>query len=374
MDVLIALRVFAGLVIVAGVTSNIVRALVIPRGRLTMLSHAVDSAVDAVFLVLVRRLRDYQAKDQVLAAQGAVVLLVQLATWLLAYELAYSLILWPEVHGFGPALSQAGSSLFTLGFLHTSTGPVTAVDVAAAATGIVVVALQIAYLPTLYSAFNRRETEVTLLAARAGMPPWGPELLLRTRYGVTALSDDLPDFYVLWERWAADVAESHSNYPVLVRFRSPQAFNSWLVGLLAVMDSAAMLLAVSPSRERIEPRRAIRMGFTALREIGAALGLRVDPDPDPDSPIELRFEEFEAAVEQLKAVGFPLEREAAEAWPHFRGWRVNYERLAYTIASRIDAVPAPWSGPRRWPATTVNVARPPDRRPSPAVEPPSTKV
>jgi hypothetical protein len=247
------------------------------------------------------------------------------------------------------------------------------VDFMAAATGLVVVALQIAYLPTLYSAFNRRETEVTLLAARAGIPAWGPELLIRTRYGVAVLSDDLPALYSRWERWAADLAESHSNYPVLVRFRSPHALSSWLISLLAVMDSAAMMLALCPTRDRIEPRRAIRMGFSALREIGSALGMDADHDPDPDGGITLKFEEFAAAVDQLRAVGFPMDRDAAEAWPHFRGWRVNYEALAYALAERLDAVPAPWSGPRRWAAVTIPVRRPPNRAPSssgpPALEP-----
>jgi hypothetical protein len=314
-------------------------------------------------------LRAYERKDQVLAGQGAVVLVAQLITWLVAFELGYALILWPFVHGFPQALRETGSSMFTLGFASTSGSAPTVVDLLAAATGLVVVALQIAYLPTLYSAFNRRETEVTLLTARAGLPPWGPELLVRTRYGVAVRSDDLPAFYNRWERWAADVAESHSNYPVLVRFRSPQALSSWLVGLLAVMDSAAMLLALCPSRDRIEPRRAIRMGFTALSQIGVGLGTPSDPDPDPDAEIQLRFEEFAAAVELLRTVDFPMERDAAEAWPHFRGWRVNYETLAYTLARRIDAVPAPWSGPRRWPAETIPVRRPANRAPKGAKPP-----
>jgi hypothetical protein len=355
--------VAAGLLIVVVVTAQIVRALVVPRARSSFLSRAVDRVVDASFQLLSRPLKGYETRDQLMAGQGAMVLLAQLATWLLAYELGYSLVLWPEAHGLGAALGEVGSSMFTLGFVHTATGPATAVDIASAATGIIVVALQIAYLPALYSAFNRRETEVTLLGARAGAPPWGPELLLRTRYGVAAASDDLAAFYDRWERWAADVAESHSNYPVLVRFRSPGPLSSWLVGLLAVMDSAAMLLALCPSRDRIEPRLAIRMGFTALRQIGAALGLPVDYDPDPDAEVELRFEEFAAAVDQLERVGFPLERNAAEAWPHFRGWRVNYEALAYRLAYMVDAVPAPWSGRRRWPAETIPVRRPPDRRP-----------
>ncbi|HYA44627.1 MAG TPA: hypothetical protein VED59_03410, partial [Acidimicrobiales bacterium] len=139
---------------------------------------------------------------------------------------------------------------------------------------------------------------------------------------------------------------------------------SWLIGLLAVMDSAAILLAVAPSQERIEPRLALRVGFTALREIAGALGIPVDPDPDPDGQIKLSFEEFVQALDQLRAVGFPVERTAEEAWPHFRGWRVNYEPIAYALALRTDAVPAPWSGPRRWSHEPITVKRPPNRQPS----------
>jgi hypothetical protein len=362
-SILHVLAVVLGISIVVGITGNIVRTLVIPRARPTLLVHLVDAGVDKLFHLATARFKTYERKDQVLAGQGAAVLLVQLATWLAAYELGYALVLWPAVAGLPQALRETASSMFTLGFSYTSGTAPTVVDVLAAITGLVVVALQIAYLPTLYGAFNRRETEVALLVSRAGTPPWGPELLGRTRYGVAVRSDDLPAFYDRWERWAADVAESHSNYTVLVRFRSPQALSSWLVGLLAVMDSAAMLLALCPSRDRMEPRRAIRMGFTALRQIASALGLAVDHDPDPDAEIQLNFEEFADAVDQLNAVGFPMERSAAEAWPHFRGWRVNYEDIAYTLARMTDAVPAPWSGPRRWPAETIKVRRPPNRAP-----------
>jgi hypothetical protein len=357
-----------GLVIVA-TTTAIARALIVPRARRTTMAQGADFVVDCVFRAMARPLRSYERKDQLLAGQGAVVILSQLFFWLAAYQVAFSLIMWACVHSWGSAFEQVASSMFTLGTIATAGGGPTAVDVLAAASGLVVVAIQIAYLPTLYGAFNRRETEVTLLGARAGTPAWGPELLVRTRYGVAVRTDDLPALYLVWERWAADVAESHSNYPVLVRFRSPRALSSWLISLLAIMDSAAMLLALRPSQDRIEPRRALRMGFTALREIGAALGLPVENDPDPDKEISLTFEEFAEAVGQLAAVGFPMERDAAEAWPHFKGWRVNYETLAYALAYRLDAVPAPWSGPRRWPATVEPVRRPANRSPKGTVAP-----
>lgn len=361
MQVVRVLGAIVGLLLALLTTASVVRNLVVPRSRPGGLARAVDRAVDRVFAMLTRRCSSYESRDEILAAQAAVYLVAVLVAWLGSYLVAYGLQLWPWTHRFGGAFREAASSMLTLGFATTPRVAPTALDTLAALAGLVVVAVQIAYLPTLYAAFNRRETEVTLLGARAGSPPWGPELLARTRYGMRTRTDDLPDFYAGWERWAADVAESHANYPVLVRFRSPQPLSSWLVGLLAVLDSAAMHLALCPSQERYETRQCLRMGFTALRQIGVALGLPVDFDPDPDRPIALTYDEFRQGVARLEEVGFPIERTPEDGWPHFRGWRVNYESLAYEIASATDAVPALWSGPRRWHAEPMPPKRPPTR-------------
>jgi hypothetical protein len=224
-----------------------------------------------------------------------------------------------------------------------------------------VVALQIGYLPTLYSAFNRRETLVTRLQSRAGEPAWGPEILARHR--LVATLDNLPLLYDDWETWAADVAESHSNYRTLIWFRSPHPLRSWVVGLLAVLDSAALYLATCPSTAPSEARLVLRMGFTALRDIGGSLGMSYDPDPRPDAPISLTYEDFLDGIERLERADFEMERSPEEAWPHFRGWRVNYEDLAYRLADSVDAVPAPWSGPRRGVLAPMGIRRPVNRVP-----------
>jgi hypothetical protein len=138
------------------------------------------------------------------------------------------------------------------------------------------------------------------------------------------------------------------------------------VGLLAVMDAAAMHLALAPTSAPVPTARLmLRSGFTALRDIARVLAIPFDPDPQPDDPIELTFEEYEAAVEHVVKAGFMAERSAAESWPHFRGWRVNYERIAYALARKVDAVPAMWSGSRDWPAEPMMPKRPTDRRPDP---------
>jgi hypothetical protein len=252
--------------------------------------------------------------------------------------------------------------MFTLGLARSARFTNDTIVIAAAASGFVVIALQIAYLPALYSAFNRRESLITMLASRAGEPSWGPEILIR--HQLVGIVDSLPDFYGQWEQWAADFSESHSTYPVLLLFRSPDPWSSWAIALLSVLDAAAMQLALNPTTAPSQARLSLRMGYTALRRISDALGWSYEPDPLPDDPISLTPAEFERAVRLLQEVGFATEREPDEAWPHFRGWRVNYEDLAYRWAARVMAPPAPWSGPRPGLGPQViTPQRPPHRSP-----------
>ena len=166
-------------------------------------------------------------------------------------------------------------------------------------------------------------------------------------------TDELAEFYRSWERWAADVAESHSSYPILLRFRSPDPYSSWLIALLAVMDSAALYHALSPGEAPLQARLCLRMGASCLQQLARTIGFPFDPDPRPDDDIALTREEFDEGLARLAAVGFPMERDPDDAWRHFRGWRVNYESVAYRFAYGIDAVPAAWSGPRRLGGGTV---------------------
>lgn len=366
-----AASIAAGVVgagIVVGTWASVMATLVVPRRSRSRLNRTVDRAVDGVFRGLSKRTRTYEARDSRLAAQAPVMLIVQLAVWLVLFGAGFTLLLWAvEDRGLGHAAAQAGSSLFTLGYSAPEGTRTTVVDYLAAASGLVVVALQVGYLPTLYSAFNRRETEVTMLTGRAGLPAWGPEILARTRFGFAEGSEGarLGEFYMSWERWAADVAESHTNYPVLTRFRSPEPYSSWLVGLVAVLDSAALWLALSPGKApSVEARLCLRMGFTALRAIAESTGLPVDHDPDPDSEIQLTYDEFLFGVARMDTAGFGMERTPEQAWPHFRGWRVNYEDIAYRLAARLDAVPAQWTGTRRTSDLPMSPIRPPNRMPT----------
>ncbi len=361
-----------GVLIVAVAATSVIGTLIVPRPIANRVTRQIDRLVNAIYVLLTKRVKEYRVRDRVESTHAATLLLCQLATWLLLFFVGFSLIFWPLVTGgITAAFHTAGPALWEIGNDRArGAAEQTLLDMASI-IGIITVTLQIAYLPTLYSAFNRRETEVALLNARAGVPSWGPELLARTYYalgtGVSTL-DTLPDLYEGWERWAADVAESHTTYLPLVRFRSPRPLSSWVTGLLAVLDSAALMMAVSPEVARqysieVPARLCLRSGFLCFREVARAMGFEVPEEPDPSAGISLSYEEFLDAIERLRRVDFPTKKSPEEAWPDFVGWRVNYEQAAYAIAREVDAVPALWSGPRRHKdLPAIPPTRPPEGR------------
>jgi hypothetical protein len=351
------LVLLVGIVVLLGTANSVLTVLIVPRPATGLVLYPV-LIVRVAFRRVAQLTRTYGAKDRILAVAEPVALVILLITWLSMTMVGFTLVNWGIGTGsFATAFSEAGSSVFTLGFTLTHTEGSRVVDFVAAGTGMVLVALQIAYLPTLYSAYNRRETLVTLLESRAGSPAWGPELLIR--HQLVGTIDNLPNLFAEWERWAADVAESHSTYPSLLYLRSPRAQNS-------------LNLAMDPEGAPIEARMCIRMGFTCLRDIAQATRIPFDPDPNPDHPITLEQSAFDEAYDRLVAVGLTASRPKSEAWAHFRGWRVNYESVAYDMTYRLDAPPAKWTGPRRqFREESMEPVRPADRQPSSAPSDPT---
>jgi hypothetical protein len=373
---------FAGLILVLTSARSIIGTVIVPRPVNSWLIRRVDQFWSWVFRVVTGRITDFRTRDRILASQVATLLLSQIVVWLLMFFVGYSLLLWPLTDGgITQAFTTAGPALWAIGSEDAHGAPARTILDIAALCGVITVTLQISYLPTLYAAFNRRETDVALLNARAGVPSWGPELLARTHYalgsGVSSIST-LPQLYYDWERWAADVTESHTTYLPLVRFRSQKPLSSWVTSLLAVLDSAALYLALSPDAAPTVPARlCLRSGFLCFNSIARAMRFDVPEEPDPDSGISLSYEEFLDAVARMEKVNFPIERKPEEAWPHFVGWRLNYERAAYAIAEAVDAVPALWSGPRRIHDPAIPPFRPPSGRPnagSPAAGPDDTST
>jgi len=144
--------------------------------------------------------------------------------------------------GFWSDVYMSGTTFFTLGLgdvVPRATGA-KALTVVEAGTGFAFLAAVIGYFPVIYQAFSRREVAISLLDARAGSPPSASELLWRHRGdpGTAALTDLLRD----WERWAADVLESHLSYPPLAYFRSQHYNESWLAALTTILDASAVII------------------------------------------------------------------------------------------------------------------------------------
>ncbi len=352
---------FLGLAIWLAATSSVMKTLVIPRGS-SGLNHIKNQVSGVVFRTIARMTRTYEARDRVLTFQAPTAIVTSLIMWLFMYFVAYGLMMY----AFTPldlwtAVREAGSSLFTLGFASTDRASLTTLDFIAAATGPIVIGLLIGYLPTIYAAYQRREAEATLLLGRGGEPNWAPELI--RRHSLVDNVDRLDTLWPAWERWAAEVGENHTNFPVLIHMRSARPYRNWLVSLLCVMDTAAMHMSLNPQLPQGAMRVALRQGIVCVEELCRVVGIQTDPDPLPDKPSSVSLADFEAACALIASAGYTWTREPAEAYRHFRGWRANYEEPVYQLLDDIDAVPAPWSGPRTPPLPVIRPGGQPNRSP-----------
>src|SRR5439155_17135573 len=265
-----------GIVLLVWALFDVFRTLVTPRaarGRLR-LSRMLFQPLWRPWRWIGVRQNTVQARERVLATAAPFFFFVLLVGWVSAALLGYALILWSPafVHGmragggsFGNALYSSGADLFTLGVGGGITGWTRAVAVAEGATGLGLFAVVIAYLPVLYQAFNRREVGILLLDARAGSPPSGPELLLRT--AAAGDKDGLVALFREWERWAADILETHLSYPLLAFFRSPHDYTSWVTALGAVLDAATLVLSVMDKPPHAATQALYDTGVHAVEDL-----------------------------------------------------------------------------------------------------------
>jgi hypothetical protein len=330
-----------GILIVLGTALSVFTALVVPRVTSSRVMRTIARGLGGSARRIVPRLPTYEARDRLMSFTGPAAMVLLFISWLVLLVVGFGLMIWwASGLNFGSAMAIGGSSVFTLGIATASHPQSKTIEIVAAGVGLLVVALEIAYLPALYNAFATRETEVTLLATRSGIPAWGPEILAR-HYMLDNIAE-LPPLYADWERWAAAVSESHTNYPALIWFRSPVSSRGWLLSLVAMMDSAALYHAVSPEQTPRQARLCLSMGTGCLRSLAGALHIPYDADPLPDGGIRLTREEFADGYRRLEEVEFPVERDLEESWRHFQGWRINYESIVDSLTRLILPPPAPW--------------------------------
>jgi hypothetical protein len=209
---------------------------------------------------------------------------------------------------------------------------------------LILVALLIGYLPTIYAAFTRREAAVTLLEVRAGSPPSAVELI--TRAHRLRRFDRLNDLWASWEVWFTDIEESHTSLGALSFFRSPQPQRSWITAAGTVLDAASLMDAVVDVPHDTQADLCIRAGYLALRSIAKFFLIAYNADPAPHDPIHVTRAEFDEVCAELATAGVPLKRDLEQAWRDFAGWRVNYDVVLIALAELMIAPAARWSSDR----------------------------
>jgi len=335
----------AGAALVGATVLSAVRTFVLPRAAQVYLSRMVFLLVRRVFGLLARPSRPYAYRDRVMAMYAPTSLVVLPGAWLVLIGAGFTAMLWAVgVPSLRDAFIISGSSLFTLGFARPDPLRAVALTFVEGGLGLGLVALLIAYLPTIYAAFSRRETAVTQLEPFAGSPPSFQEMLIRM-HRISGLSM-LDAVWVRWQEWFADIEESHTSLAALVFFRSPEPDRSWVTAAGCVLDGAALSLACLEWPVSVDAQLCIRAGYVALRRIADFFAIGYDPDPRPDDPISVRREEFNVVWQALAAAGLSLKPDQDQAWRDYSGWRVNYDVVLLALAGLTMAPTAPWSADR----------------------------
>ncbi len=338
-----------GVYISALAVKSAVRTFVLPRSAYDGVTSLVFRSIRWIFDQRVSRLTTYAARDQLMAYYAPVALLSLLPVWLALIEIGHTLIFFSlGISDWWLAFTLSGSSLLTLGFAQGTNFLHTLLAFEEATTGLILVALLIAYLPTMYTAFSRRENAVTRLAVRAGEPPSAVNMLLRFNRLQRLNKQDLMDeVWIDWEIWFSELEESHTSLAALVFFRSPQPDHSWITAAGTVLDAASLMASTLDVPPNPRVNLCIRAGFIALRRIADFFGVEYNSDAHfPEDPISISRVEFDEVYDTLVADGVPVKADRDAAWQDFAGWRVNYDRVLLALCQMTMAPYAMWSSDR----------------------------
>src|SRR5476649_1950999 len=218
---------FFGIALIAATLLSAIRTFVLPRSARDRITYFIFGVSRSIFNFLNHWSTTYEERDERMALYAPVTLLIMPMVWLMLVMIGYMGMFWAiGATSLRAAFTVSGSSLLTLGFQTQDGIFATMISFSEAAIRLILIALLIAYLPTMYAAFSRRELAVTLLEVRAGAPPSAIELF--GRYNRLKRMDKLTDLWVQWENVFVDLEESHTSLAALAFFRSPQPHRSWI--------------------------------------------------------------------------------------------------------------------------------------------------
>lgn len=344
------LRVFAFLVgaaLVTGILLSAIKTFVVPRSMNVWLTRMVFRFWFGMFQLRLRSATTYEQRDSMMALFAPIALLSLPLVWVMLNLVGFMFIDWAlEPRPIVDVFRLSGSSLLTLGFAVPDTPALLISAFLEASIGLVLIALLISYLPTMYSAFSQRELVVSMLEARADVPPSPVTLITRVFLNDSRGLLALQDLWETWEIWFAQISETHTSLGALTFFRSPRPNISWVTAAGAILDAASLVESTIDKPMDVHARLCIRAGFTSLRHIADFFQMSYDPDPKPSDPISITRAEYDEVYDQLKAAGLPVIADRDQAWRDYAGWRVNYDSVLLALAELTMAPYAPWVSDR----------------------------
>lgn len=296
--------------------------------------------------LLLKTIPSQGARGTYRALFGPLSLLLLLCTWALSLVVGFSLLYLSTGSGlsatgshlgFGEALYMSGTTFFTLGLgdVIPAGSFARALTVIEAGMGYGFLAVLIGHLPSLNQSFSNREVNISLLDARAGSPPTAFEILYRHShdYGIETLRQLLYD----WERWSAELLESHLSFPVLAYYRSQHDNQSWLSALTAVLDVSALVITGIKGACEHQAQLTFAMARHAVVDLAFIF------KTPPRTPIEDRLSNDDLLYlrNALAAENVKL-KSGEEMKEKLRELRRMYEPYVYALSRYLYLALPPW--------------------------------
>ncbi len=351
-----ALAAFAGAASILLVLLDAFQTIILPRratGRFRM-TRMFYIATWRPWRAAVNLMRDGRRRETFLSVYGPFSLVLLVALWALFLIIGFGLCAFAAGSPLSDPLTAhpdlrtdlyvSGTTLFTLGLgdVVPQSRFVRELLVVEAGLGLAFVAMVLGYFPVLYGAFSRREVNISLLDARAGSPPSAAELMRRHAFdgGAGALTALLED----WERWAAELLESHISYPVLCYFRSQHTNQSWISALCAVLDTCALMVAAVQDL----PARQAQLTFAMARHAVVDLSQVFDLHPAPPETDRLSAADFSLMHDLLCQAGTRVAQDAG-SFQRLNEMRAMYEPYMAAMGRHLsmDLPPFLSAHPRR---------------------------
>jgi len=293
------------------------------------------------------RMHHPRKRETALSFYGPLSLIFLLVVWACGMVVGFSLIYYSLGTPFNDPSRQpaayltdlyvSGTNFFTLGLgdVTPHTNAARALSTLQAGTGFGFLAVVMGYFPVLYGAFSRREVSISLLDARAGSPPTAAELM--RRHSFSGAEHELSALLSEWERWSAELLESHISYTLLCYFRSQHTNQSWIGALTSILDTSALLIAGVRGHEARQAQLTFAMARHALVDLAQVFSLR----PIQNMPDRLPPERYEQLYQMLCKSGVSVCRDG-ESYERLRNLRALYEGYASALSEHLCMSLPPW--------------------------------